>query len=95
MQRRGPYIVESCVGAIDYRVKMGSKKKTYHVNMSRSISGEPDVDGNVVYRTDSATMPRRRPRAGRGARWYRRREGVLDVKLGDELPEDQDVCWRI
>ena len=28
MQWRGPYTVESCVGANDYRVKMGSKTKT-------------------------------------------------------------------
>ena len=33
MQWRGPYTVESRVGANDYRVKMGSKKKTYHINM--------------------------------------------------------------
>ena len=32
MQWRGPYTVESRVGANDYRVKMGSKTKTYHVN---------------------------------------------------------------
>ena len=29
----GLYIVESYVGANDYRVKMGSKTKMYHVNM--------------------------------------------------------------
>ena len=33
MQWRGPDIVESHVGANDCRVKMGSKKKAYHVNM--------------------------------------------------------------
>ena len=33
MQWRGPYTVESCVGANDYRIRMGSKSKTYHVNM--------------------------------------------------------------
>ena len=33
MQWRGPYIVEIRVGANDYRIKMGSKTKTYHVNM--------------------------------------------------------------
>ena len=33
MQWRGPYTVESRVGANYYRVKMGSKTKTYHVNM--------------------------------------------------------------
>ena len=47
MQWRGPYTVESRVGANDYRVKMGSKTKTYHVNMLKKyISREPE--GNVV-----------------------------------------------
>ena len=33
MQWRGPYTVESRVGVNDYRLKIGSKTKTYHVNM--------------------------------------------------------------
>ena len=33
MQWRGPYTMESRVGANDYRIKMGSKIKTYHMNM--------------------------------------------------------------
>ena len=59
MQWRGPYTVESHVGANDSRVKMGSKTKTYHVNMlQKYISREPDVDGNVVPAdsTDGATI---------------------------------------
>ena len=32
-QLRGPYTIESRVGANDYRIKMGSKTKTYPVNM--------------------------------------------------------------
>ena len=46
MQWRGPYIVESCMGANAYRIKMGSKTKTYHVNMLKKfITREPEVDG--------------------------------------------------
>ena len=42
MQWRGAYIVESRVGANDYRVKMGSKTKTYPVNvLKKYIAGEP------------------------------------------------------
>ena len=45
MQWRGPYIVESCVGANDYRIKMGSKTKTFHLNMLKKyIAREPEVD---------------------------------------------------
>ena len=59
MRWRGPYTVESRVGAKDYRVKMGSKTKTYHVNvLKKYISGESDLDGNVVPAddTDGATV---------------------------------------
>ena len=46
------YIVESHVGANDYRVKMGTKTKTYHVNMLRKyIAREPEVD--VVVHTSN------------------------------------------
>ena len=45
MQWRGPYIVESRVGASDYRIKIGSKTKTYHLNMLKKyIAREPEVD---------------------------------------------------
>ena len=33
MQWSGPYTVKSRVGANAYRVKMGSKTKTYHIHM--------------------------------------------------------------
>ena len=37
--------MESHVGANDYRVKMGSKTKTYHINMLKKyIVREPEVD---------------------------------------------------
>ena len=45
--------------ANDYRVKMGSKTMTYHINMlNKYISTEPDADGNVVPvdATDVATI---------------------------------------
>ena len=46
MQWRGPYTVESRVGTNDYRVKIGSKTKTYHMNMLKKyyIATEPEVD---------------------------------------------------
>ena len=48
MQWTGPYNVESRVGANDYRIKMGSKTTTYHLNMLKKyIAREPEVD--VVY----------------------------------------------
>ena len=99
MQWRGPYTVESCVGANDYRVKMGSKTKTYHVNMLRKyISREPEGNVVTVDSTDGATIAEAGvthqdvdPELGEvpDLEGYRQREGVRDVKLGDELPEDQ------
>ena len=57
MQWRGPYTVESRVGANDYRVKMGSKTKTYHVNMLKKyISREPEGNVVTVDDTDGATV---------------------------------------
>ena len=45
MQWRGPYTIESRVGANNYRIKMGSKIKVYHVNMLKKyIAREPEVD---------------------------------------------------
>ena len=45
MQWRGPYVVESGVGSNDYRVKMGSKTKTYYMNiLKKYIDREPEVD---------------------------------------------------
>ena len=72
MQWREPYTVESCVGANDFRVKIWSKTKIYHVNMLKEyISREPDVEQNVIAMdsTDGATIAvGHRPRAGRGTR---------------------------
>ena len=99
MQWRGPYTVESRVGANDYRVKMGSKTKTYHINMLKKyISREPEGNVVPVDDTDGATVAVAGvihqdvdPELGEvpDLEGYRQREGVRDVKLGDELPEDQ------
>ena len=99
MQWRGPYTVESRVGANDYRVKMGSKTKTYHVNMLKKyISREPEGNVVPVDDTDGATVAVAGvihqdvdPELGEvpDLEGYRQREGVRDVKLGDDLPEDQ------
>ena len=49
MQWRGPYTVESHVGANDYRIKMTSKTKTYHLNMLKKyIVREHELE--VVHR---------------------------------------------
>ena len=49
--------MESCVGANDYRVKMGSKTKIYHVNMLKKyISREPEGNVVPVDDTDDATV---------------------------------------
>ena len=96
MQWRGPYTVESRVGANDYRVKMGSKTKTYHINMLKKyISREPEENVVPVDDTDGATVAVAGvihqgvnqkmgevpgPESGR-------QEGTQDAKSG-ELPED-------
>ena len=48
--------MEGRVGANDYRIKMGSKAKTYHVNMLKKyISKEPEVDVVHTGNKDDAT----------------------------------------
>ena len=99
MQWRGPYTVESRVGANDYRVTMGSKTKTYHVNMLKKyISREPEgacvrvdvTDGAIIA---VAAVKHKNVDLELGEvpdlEDYLQREGVHDVKLGYELPEDQ------
>ena len=47
----------SHVGANNYRVKMGFKTKTYHVNMSKKyIAREPEVDLVHTSNKDDATI---------------------------------------
>ena len=96
MQWRGPYTVESRVGANDYRVKMGSKTKTYHVNMLKKyISREPEGNVVPVDDTDGATVAVAgvihqdvKPKMGEVPGPERgRQEGTQDAKSG-ELPED-------
>ena len=93
--------MESCVGANDYRVRMGSKMRTCHVNMLRKyISRESDIDGNVVPvdNTDGGTVAvigvihqdvGQELGDAPDLEGYCQREGVHDVKLDEELPEDQ------
>ena len=96
MQWRGPYTVESRVGANDYRVK------TYQVNMLKKyISREPEGNVLTVDATDGATIvvagmihqgvnqkkeEEPDPEGGH-------QEGTQDDKSG-ELPEDLQRLLR-
>ena len=82
---------------------MGSKTKTYCVNMLKKyIPREPDVDGNVVpedynegegvaVAVDGVIHQNIDPELGEtpDLEGYHLREGVSGVKLGEKLPEDQ------
>ena len=106
MWLRGPYTVEGQVGANDCRVKMGSKTKTYQVNtLKKYISKEPVAEGNVVPvdSADGATVAVASvthqdvdPELGEvlDMGGYCQRKGVCDVKLDEELPEDQRRVLR-
>ena len=57
MQWRGPYTVESRVGANDYRIKIGSKTKTYHLNMLKKyIARKPEVEVVHTSNKDDVTI---------------------------------------
>ena len=95
MQWSGIYTVESRVGANDYRVKMGSKTKTYHVNMLKKyISREPEGNAVPVDVTDGATVAVAgvidqdvNPEMGEvpDPEGDRQGERTQDVKSGEEL----------
>ena len=97
MQWRGPYTVESHVGANNYRVKMMSKTKTYHVNMlEKYYSREPEGNMVAIDATDGTTIAVAGvihqdldPELGEvpDLEGCPQREGVRDVKLGDEVSE--------
>ena len=57
MQWKGPYTIESRVGANDYRKKMGSKTKTNHLNMLKKyIARKPEVDVVHTSNKDDVTI---------------------------------------
>ena len=99
MQWRGPNTIESRVGANDYRNKMGSKTKMYHLNMLKKyIAREPEVQVVHTSNKDDATIAAAGviyqdtdPELGEvpDLEGYHQKEGVLDVKLGEDLSEDQ------
>ena len=94
MQYRGAYIVKSHVGVNDYRVKMRSKTKTYHVNvLKKYIAREPEVDvvhtSNQVDATIAAAGVVHQdtdPELGEVP--------DLEVKLGKDLSEDQQCILK-
>ena len=89
----------SRVGANGYRKKMGSKKKTYHINMLKKyIAREPEVDvvhtsnkddvkiaeAGVIYQDTDPELGEVPDLEG-----CHQKEGVRDVKLSEDLSEDQ------
>ena len=95
MQWRGPYTVESRVGANGYRIKTGFKTKTYHVNMLKKyIARELEVDVVHISNKDDVTIAvakviyqdiDREMAEVPDLDCYHQKEGVRDVKLGEDL----------
>ena len=96
----GPYTVESCVGANDYRIKMGFKAKICHLNkwLKKYIAREPEVDVVHTSNKDDVTIAvagviyqDTDPELGEvpDLEGYHQKEGVRHVKLGEDLSEDQ------
>ena len=98
IQWRGPYTVESRVGANDYRIKKGSETKMYYVNMFKKyIAREPEVDLVHTSNEDDVTIAVARviyqdtdPEPGTvpDLEGYHQKEGVRDVKVYEDLSED-------
>ena len=95
--------MQSRVGAIDYRVKMGSKTVRLATSIYICISRQPDVEGNVVHTSseDGSTVAEagvihqdNSPELGKVPDPERNNqgEGTQYVKSGGELPE---TLWRV
>ena len=87
MQWRGQYIVESRAGANAYRMGMGSKTKIYHLNMLRQNIAKDDAItavARVIYQETHAELGEVPDLED-----YHQKEGDWDIKLGDNLSEDQ------
>jgi hypothetical protein len=57
LQWKGPYKVEECLGMNDYKSRMGSKLKTFHVNMLCLYKKREDVvPSNVSHVAASAVI---------------------------------------
>ena len=89
--------MESHVGTNDYRIKMESKTKTYHMNMLKKfIAKEPKVDVVHTSNKDDVTIAVARviyqdtdPELGEvDLEGCHQKEVVQDVKLGENLSED-------
>ena len=81
--------MESRVGANNYRIKMGSKTKTFHVNMLKKyIARKPKVDVVHTSNKDDATI------AVAGVIYQDTGPELgkvldLDVKIGEDLSKHQ------
>ena len=84
MYCRGPYIVESRVEANDYRITMGSKTKTYYMNMLKKYIAREHDDvtigvARVIYQDTDPEL---------GGSTKTRKKGFEMSNLGEDLPED-------
>ena len=90
---------ETPVGGNNYRIKIGSKTKMYHVNMlKKNIVREPEVDVVHTRNKDDATIAvagviykDTDPELGEvpDSEGYYQKEGVRDGKLGEDPSEDE------
>ena len=77
---------------------MLSKTKTYHVNMLKKyIAREPKVDVVHTSNKDDVTIAvagviYQELREVPDLEGYHQKEGVRDVKLGENLSETSDIC---
>ena len=77
------------VGANDYRVKMRSKTKMYHVNvLKKYIAKEPEADVVHTSNKDDATITVARV-VHQDTESELEKVPDLEVKLGEDLSEDQ------
>ena len=89
MQWKGPYDVQEVVGLNDYKVRVGKQSKVYHANLLKLYVERPLVSAGAAETTsqdndfDEEELLQLGDVCGK--------EGVGDVKLGQNLSEEQRV----
>jgi hypothetical protein len=105
MQWKGPYVIDRAVGINDYKVRIGTKQKTFHVNMLKKYVERDEVpedgsqDGTDVTVATAGVIPQEEdpelgelPELGN----CHQSEGVHDVRIGSELEDThQEELWEL
>ena len=90
MQWKGPYVVQDVVGLNDYRVKVGSKVKTYHANLLKEyVTRKPQTLPQPVTPVCMAADTELNDSELFELNEVRHKERIEDIQYGQNLTKEQ------